>query len=104
MCSAAIGHRYNGDAFERVIYTESHDEVAQAAARASPRRSGPSTPTASRSKKRSTLGAAITLTSPGVPMLFQGQEFLEDGYFQDTDPVDWSKLATHARRQACTGT
>ena len=52
------------------------------------------------SKKRSTLGAAITLTSPGVPMLFQGQEFLEDGYFQDTDPVDWTKLATHAGIQA----
>ena len=24
----AITHRYNGDAFQRVIYTESHDEVA----------------------------------------------------------------------------
>ena len=24
-------------------------------------------------------------------MVFQGQEFLEDGYFQDADPLDWSK-------------
>jgi 1,4-alpha-glucan branching enzyme len=29
-------------------------------------------------------------------MLFQGQEFLEDGWFSDTDPVDWSKRTTHA--------
>ncbi len=29
-------------------------------------------------------------------MIFQGQEFLEDGYFQDTDPLDWSKLQTYS--------
>lgn len=29
-------------------------------------------------------------------MIFQGQEFLEDGWFDDTDPVDWSKLTTYA--------
>ncbi len=29
----AIYHRYNADAFERVIYTESHDEVANGKAR-----------------------------------------------------------------------
>ena len=27
-------------------------------------------------------------------MLFQGQEFLEDGYFSDNDPLDWLKLYT----------
>ena len=31
------------------------------------------------------------LTSPGIPMLFQGQEFLEDRWFADTDPLDWSR-------------
>ena len=25
-------------------------------------------------------------------MIFQGQEFLEDGWFVDTDPLDWSRL------------
>jgi 1,4-alpha-glucan branching enzyme len=29
-------------------------------------------------------------------MLFQGQEILEDEYFRDTDPVDWSKLLQFA--------
>ena len=30
-------------------------------------------------------------TVPGIPMLFQGQEFLEDEWFRDTDPLDWGK-------------
>jgi 1,4-alpha-glucan branching enzyme len=29
-------------------------------------------------------------------MLFQGQEILEDRWFSDGDPVDWSKLETYA--------
>jgi 1,4-alpha-glucan branching enzyme len=48
------------------------------------------------SKKRSTLGAALVMTTPGIPMIFQGQEFLEDGWFSDADALDWSKLATHS--------
>jgi 1,4-alpha-glucan branching enzyme len=42
------------------------------------------------------LGAALVFTTPGVPMIFQGQEFLEDGWFSDTDPLDWSKATTNA--------
>ena len=29
-------------------------------------------------------------------MVFQGQEFLANGYFQDKVPLDWSKLTTYA--------
>jgi 1,4-alpha-glucan branching enzyme len=47
-------------------------------------------------KKRSTLGAGIVFTSPGIPMIFQGQEFLEDGWFDDTKPLDWEKLEKNA--------
>lgn len=91
----AIAHRYNSDSFERVIYTESHDEVANGKSRV-PEEIWPGNAGSYYSKKRSTLAASIALTSPGIPMLFQGQELLEDGYFQDTDPVDWSKLTTYA--------
>lgn len=91
----AISHRYNSDAFERVIYTESHDEVANGKQRL-PEEIWPGNPDSWFSKKRSTLGAAIDFTTPGVPMLFMGQEFLEDGFFSDTDPLDWSKLNTFA--------
>jgi 1,4-alpha-glucan branching enzyme len=86
----AIAHRYSGDAFERVIYTESHDEVANGRARV-PHDICPDDPGSHAAKKRSMLGAAIVLTAPGVPMIFQGQEFLEDEWFHDTDPVDWDK-------------
>lgn len=90
----AIAKKYNGDAFQRVIYTESHDEVANGHARV-PEEIFPGNAGSWWSQKRSTLGAAITMTSPGIPMIFQGQEILEDTYFQDTDPVDWNKLTTY---------
>lgn len=89
----AITHNYNGDHVQRVVYTESHDEVANGKSRV-PEEIWPGNATSWASKKRSTLGAAITFTSPGIPMIFQGQEFLEDGFFQDTDPLDWTKATT----------
>ena len=78
-----------------MIYTESHDEVANGSSRV-PEEIWPGNAGSYYSKKRSTLAASIVMTAPGVPMLFQGQELLEDGYFTDTDPVDWSKLVTYA--------
>ena len=87
----AIGHRYDEDAFKRVIYTESHDEIANGRARV-PEEIWPGKVDSWFSKKRSTLGAAIVLTSPGIPMIFQGQELLEDRWFQDKDPIDWSRV------------
>lgn len=86
----AIQFKYNGQASQRVIYTESHDEVANGKSRI-PTEVNPSNPGDVFAKKRSILGAALTMTSPGIPMLFQGQEFLEDGHFDDGDPLDWRK-------------
>ncbi len=87
----AIMHRFGGDAFSRVIYTESHDDVANGRARL-PTEIWPEQPGSWYSKKRSTVGAALVFTSPGIPMIFQGQEFLEDEWFRDVVPIDWSKL------------
>jgi 1,4-alpha-glucan branching enzyme len=86
----AIEHRYDSDAFARVIFTESHDEIANGRARV-PEEIWPGNVGSWFSKKRSTLGAALVLTSPGIPMLFQGQELLEDRWFHDKDPIDWSR-------------
>lgn len=91
----AVENRFNGDAFQRVIYTESHDEVANGRSRVA-EEIWPGNAGSWFSRKRSTLGAALVMTSPGVPMIFQGQEILEDGYFRDDDPVDWSKAQTYA--------
>jgi 1,4-alpha-glucan branching enzyme len=84
----AISFRYEGDAFRRVIYSESHDEVANGKARV-PQEINPDDPTGWHAQKRSTLATGLVFTSPGIPMLFQGQEFLQGEWFQDSVPLDW---------------
>ena len=83
----AIQHRYNGEALQRVIYTESHDEVATSnGKRRLPEDIDPGHAGSWYAKARSTLGAALVFTAPGIPMIFQGQEVLEDGSWHDDDP------------------
>jgi 1,4-alpha-glucan branching enzyme len=86
----AICYRYNDDAFDRVIYSESHDEVANGKSRV-PQEISPNDPKGWHARKRSTLAAAMVFTAPGIPMLFQGQEFLEGEWFRDTVPLDWDQ-------------
>ena len=86
----ALCYRYNDDAFDRVIYSESHDEVANGRERV-PQEISPDDPKGWYARKRSTLAAAMVFTAPGIPLLFQGQEFLEGGWFRDTVPVDWDQ-------------
>jgi 1,4-alpha-glucan branching enzyme len=93
--AAAITHKYNGSHTQRVIYTESHDEVANGHQRV-PEEIWPGNAGSWASKKRSTLGAGLVFTSPGIPMIFEGQEFLENGYFADGDPLDWTKNTTYS--------
>jgi len=91
----AIEHSYNGNHTQRVIYTESHDEVANGKMRV-PSSISVNTPGDLYARKRSTLGAGVMFFSPGIPMMFMGQEFLEDGFFDANDPLDWSKTTTYA--------
>ncbi|MGB6151607.1 MAG: alpha-amylase family glycosyl hydrolase [Pricia sp.] len=86
----ALEFSYSGDVFKRVIYTESHDEVANGKARV-PEEIEPGDAESAFAKKRALLGIVLTLTAPGIPLLFQGQEFIEDEYFQDTEALDWKK-------------
>jgi 1,4-alpha-glucan branching enzyme len=88
-----IAQRFNGSAFQRVIFTESHDADSNGAQRV-PEMIWPSNAESWFSKKRSTLGAAIVMTAPGIPMLFMGQEFLSWGYFDPDRPLDWSNAVT----------
>jgi len=95
--SDAIGQCYDGNAFARVIYTESHDEVAEAAGRARlPEEIDPGHADSYFAQKRSTLGAVLALTAPGMPMLFMGQEFLEWGAWSDARQLDWAKAERFA--------
>jgi 1,4-alpha-glucan branching enzyme len=90
----ALGKRYNGDAFERVIYTESHDEVTVRDGRdlgRMPNKIWWGHADSWVARKRSTLGAGLVFTAPGIPMIFQGQEFLEWATWTDRTPLDWEK-------------
>lgn len=93
----ALGGRYNGDPFQRVIYSESHDTVGNAGTRL-PSQIDPTDPGSWAARKRSLLAAGIVLSAPGVPMLFAGQEFLSVGRFADPPaPLDWSRASGHSR-------
>jgi 1,4-alpha-glucan branching enzyme len=76
----ALRSTYAGDAFARLLFTENHDTVGNGSARL-PNRIDPANPTSIAARKRSMLGAVLLLTSPGVPMLFMGQESLATGTF-----------------------
>lgn len=86
----AILFNFNGDAFRRIIYSESHDEVANGKARV-PHEIDANDPTGWYAQKRSTLASSLVFTSPGIPMLFQGQEFLQGEWFRDDVPLDWEQ-------------
>ncbi len=89
--------RYNGTAgLGRVTFLETHDVTGDL-------NGGQRLVTAINTnvnnyyaRKRSTLGAVVTFTAPGVPMLFQGEEMLENRQFSSSRPVDWSKTVTYS--------
>jgi 1,4-alpha-glucan branching enzyme len=94
----ALYHRFNTDAFERVIYTENHDQVSLSLNTNErpdhyriPEQIWRGNADSWFSRKRSTLGAALVFTTPGIPMIFQGQEFLEWGGWEAQTPLDWPK-------------
>jgi 1,4-alpha-glucan branching enzyme len=77
----AVGKSYNRSGpFARVIYTESHDEAKD---QRITDRVAPGNAEGWLARKLSALGAALTFTSPGTPMVFMGQEFLEFARWND---------------------
>ncbi|WP_041226251.1 alpha-amylase family glycosyl hydrolase [Crinalium epipsammum] len=88
----AILQRFETDAWKRVIYSENHDEVAEINHKVRlPEAIWHGNADSWFARKRSTLAAALVFTSPGIPMIFQGQEFLEWGNWSDSGTLDWSK-------------
>lgn len=89
----ALYHNYNGSPFERVIYIESHDQAD--ATRGHKRLVDDIAPGDSggwAAKKRSTLGIAMLMTSPGIPMILQGQEMNEWIPFGIDRRMNWDNL------------
>ncbi len=93
--AAAILGEGRGAPETRVLYTESHDDVADGSVRV-PESIAPGEADSWWAKKRAVLGSALVLTAPGIPMLFQGQEILEDRWFDDTVALDWDKAVSNS--------
>jgi len=94
-----IDRKIGSVAFSRVIYSENHDQVGHPPKEIRmPALIDPKDPQSLKAKRLSNLGAAIVLTSPGVPMLFQGQEMLDPRTFTFgvNVPMDWSRVQTQA--------
>jgi 1,4-alpha-glucan branching enzyme len=87
--ASSISQAFNGDFTQNLNYTESHNEVTDGGERLTTL-IDPGDPTGWLSLKKSTLGAAILFTSPGVPMIFQGQEFVENEPLAPNLPLQWS--------------
>jgi 1,4-alpha-glucan branching enzyme len=90
--------RYGGTAGAgRVAFLESHDVVGDLnGGERLVTAIDPAVPNSYAARKLSTLGSAVTLTAPGVPMIFQGQEMLENKAFDSALPVDWTKTNTYS--------
>ncbi len=92
----ALEKKMASDVFTRVVCTENHDQVGHPPGQNRlPTLIDTNNHESIFAKKRSTLAAAIMLTSPGIPMIFQGQEMLDprDFGFKTPTNVDFSRAA-----------
>jgi len=86
----ALGHSYTGNAFDRVVFGDSHDTAANGASRLN-EAAAPGNAESLSARQRLLLASAFTLTAPGIPMLLQGQEFMQEGAFNEWQMLEWDK-------------
>jgi 1,4-alpha-glucan branching enzyme len=90
----ALEKKMGSDVFTRIVYTENHDQVGHPPGQNRlPTLIDINDHESIFAKKRSTLAAAIMLSSPGIPMIFQGQEMLDTRDFgrRTPTPVDFDR-------------
>lgn len=82
----------------RVIFTDNHDKSGSLnnSTRLA-NRMDPLSPSGKTARKKTLLNAVLTLTAPGTPMLWMGQEFHATGAFNDQVPFDWRSAASQHR-------
>jgi 1,4-alpha-glucan branching enzyme len=90
----AISKSYNSSGpFQRVNYLGSHDDDRTARI---PSLIDGNNPESVFALRRTALGAALMFTTPGIAMLFMGQEFLESKPWNDSADfaLDWGRIAS----------
>ncbi len=86
--------QYDGNAFEKVIFSDSHDTAANGSVRLNDAIT-PRDPTSLVARQTLLLATSMMLTAPGIPMLLQGSEFLQDGAFNDWQALSWERTETY---------
>lgn len=88
-----IAHRIDSDlGLRRVIYTENHDETGRLNGKTRLiTKVAADDPHSLRARRKNALAAVLTLASPGIPLIFMGQELLEPKEFHDSNPLDWQR-------------
>lgn len=90
--AAILGGSLQGSLLRRVIYIESHDEAGR---QRLPAVVSPGRDDSWVAARLAALGSALVMVSPGIPMLFQGQDFLVENPFSAGTPLDWAMKTTH---------
>ncbi len=85
-----LGRTYTGDAFDKVIFGDSHDTAANGSSRINEAVT-PGNAESLSARQRVLLASAASLTAPGIPMLLQGQEFMQEGAFNEWKMLEWDK-------------
>ncbi|HMP90753.1 MAG TPA: alpha-amylase family glycosyl hydrolase [Kiritimatiellia bacterium] len=81
----------------RVVYVDNHDEAGKLNGQFRiATDADPTNPGGDHARRMCGLGALLTFTAPGIPLLFMGNEFQEYGTFHEDQPLDWSKTRKHA--------
>lgn len=94
----ALWSEISGSSLFNVIFAETHDLVGDLNGPSNqrlPTRIDSADPDSYWARKRSILAAAVLMTTPGVPMLFMGQEMLATNQFSDSNPLDWSHTTAY---------
>lgn len=90
----ALQHVYSGNVFSRIIYTESHDEVANGQSRLVEEVAPGNVDDDYFAEQKGMIAATLVLTGAGIPMLFQGQAIKETGWFDDNTKLNWERKET----------
>lgn len=87
-----LNRTYTGDAFDKVIFGDSHDTAANGSSRINEAVT-PGNAESLSARQRVLLASAASLTAPGIPMLLQGQEFMQEGAFNEWQMLEWDKTS-----------
>lgn len=93
--AAELHHFYNGQPFQKIIFSDSHDTAANGSVRLN-EAATPGDAGSVFARHYELLANAVLLTAPGIPMLLQGEEFMQGGSFNDWQMLEWDKTVQFA--------